>query len=160
MWFEPLSQEATVIPFVCDHCATNPTIVFSCTACNRSGRKPHRDLIAEHKEHAQHCDDCIAEGVAYRSFARVVYCWCCANYAPDPSYKCGKLATQIKRWPKHCDCPACWQTFYHVCDEHAATWIEDLPLGEQKTILRSRGAEIVEYPDGSWSTRWPMPVDN
>ncbi len=155
-WHDPLSAEATAIPFVCTACRTNPTIGFTCTACNRQSAKSHRELTAEYGEHTHHCAACLAEGVAYRSFAKTVYCAGFAKDAQNPTERCGNLATQIKRWPKHCDCPACWQTFYHLCDDCAAEWMYDLPAAEQKAIMRARGAIVTDYPDGSWSSRWPV----
>lgn len=157
-WFDPLAPQATVIPYVCKDCVTNPIVGFKCTACNRHDRKPHRELAAERDRWTHHCQACIAEGVAYRSFAKIVYCWSCSSISPD--HGALTLATQIKRYPNPCDCESCWQKFFHVCDACAADWIHDLSNAEYKKRLRARGAIILEMPDGGWTFKWPEPTLN
>lgn len=155
-WFDPLSPEATIIPYICKACIDNPTIGCRCAACNRYFKATHRELCA--MGYHPRCEEC--KDIPPMQFAKVVHCWCCNCGSSIPSDErpgcCGN-ATQEKHYPKYCDCEACWQTWYHVCDKHAEDWMYDKSDAEQKAIMRKRGAVIIELEDG-WTFRYPEKV--
>lgn len=155
-WYDSLSPEATVVPFVCNACITNAVTGAKCAACNRHFKSTHRELCA--MRHHPRCEAC--RDIPPMQFSSEVHCWCCNCDMFGGSGECCGLATQEKRYPKHCDCEACWQTWYHVCDRHAEDWVDDKPVEEQKAIMRRRGASVVEDADGSWWCEWPKPETN
>lgn len=156
-WFDPLSPEAIVLPYVCKACVENPEIRCKCAACNRMFKAPHRELTA--MGYHPRCAEC--KDIPPMQFAKVVYCWCSkatekgASYPDEP---CGKVATQQKHWRGNADgSEAFWQSWYHLCDDHAADWMYDKSDAEQKAIMRRRGARIIELEDG-WTFEYPKPV--
>jgi hypothetical protein len=162
-WFDPIGPEvAAAATFICDHCITDPLVNFSCTACNRAGQKRHRELMAEADAHPSsvHCHRC--KDIPYQSFSPDIVCWSCRIGRAQPNDGPEVPATQIKRYPKHCDCPSCWQTFYHVCDACAADWYHDLSDADQQEHFRKKGATIKFFPEmpGAWQVVWPTPTDN
>jgi hypothetical protein len=154
-WHEPLSREATILPFVCSSCVTNPEIHTTCAACNRRMVLRHRELLAQDPSHPR-CGPCAL--IPPGQFAETVYCWALDFHARTPGDRCPNVATQIKRHIGNtCDCPACWQKFYHLCDIHAEQWINDLPEADQKVRFKAQGATIIELtdPPGGWMVQWP-----
>ncbi len=151
-WYDPLSEEATVIPLVCGACIENPEINSKCAACNHSFKSRHRDLVA--MRYHPRCDKC--KDIPPLQFAKRIHCWSCncEDGLSDQPAKCCGDATQEKHYPKHCDCEACWQTWYHVCDKHAEDWLHDKSDAEQKAIMRRRGARIIQLEDG-WTFEYP-----
>lgn len=160
-WFDPLSKEAIAIPFVCAQCVNNPETGSRCTACNRHFKSTHLELCA--MSHHHRCQEC--KDIPPLHFAKIIHCWCCNcdnHISADEPIQCCGNATQEKRYPKHCDCEACWQTWYHVCDKHADDWMHDKSDAEQKAIMRKRGARIIELEDG-WTFEYPkktVPITN
>ena len=154
-WFDPLSEEATAIPFICKGCIENPETGARCSACNHHFRTLFKDLNA--MGYHPRCKAC--KDIPPMQFAKVVHCWCCNCDMPMSSDErpcCGN-ATQEKHYPKHCDCEACWQTWYHVCDKHAEDWMYDKSDTEQKAIMRRRGARIIELENG-WTFEFPKKI--
>ena len=122
-WHDPTSAAVAAAldqAYRCEACAANSDVYFTCSACNRSDKKPHIEMSVElSRERAHHCRECLAAGVPYRSFAAVVWCWSSVPNADDPvSGRCPNVATHVLVRRPECDCPACWQTEYHACDEH------------------------------------------
>lgn len=152
-WHDPLSEEADIIPYICKSCIENPIIGCRCAACNRHFKATHKELCA--MGHHPRCENC--KNIPPMQFAKTVHCWCCncdSGLPSEESHGCCGEATQEKHYPKHCDCEACWQTWYHVCDKHAADWLYDKSDYEQKAIMRRRGARIIELEDG-WTFEFP-----
>lgn len=139
-WFDPLSDavvQAAAGTYTCDDCTKNPVIGFSCSACNRPSEKHHCDMILERDHHALHCAACIEAKVPYHSFAVNVTCWGHDKNAPGPLNKCPNLATYEIVVNRHCDCDACWQTSYHVCDAHRDTYAEHFNAVEVRPIAKA-----------------------
>lgn len=160
-WFDPISEEATVIPYVCKGCTENTETNARCRACNRLFKTGHRELQA--MGHHWRCHNC--KDIPPMQFSKTVHCWCCNCDSSISSGECCGNATQEKHYPNNCDCEACWQTWYHVCDKHAADWMYDKSDKEQKEIMKRRGARIIELGDGSWTFEFPRnkeeyPEDN
>lgn len=156
-WHDPLSAGAAAVPFVCAGCRDDPELGCRCSACNRWFRARHRALAA--MGHHKRCPDCA--GIPPMHFAAEVHCCGCTCGSGLPGGgACHGPATREVRWPKGCDCEACWQTRYRVCDACAADWLHDKTPEEQRAIMRRRGARVVELGGGAWTFEWPAPSDN
>lgn len=154
-WYDPVSQEVLEVAdgkaFLCDGCIQNKEVSTRCKACNRSFKLRHRDFPKGDASAHLRCPDC--KDIPPRQFAKVVHCW--STLDNQLGVDCPNLATQVKRWPKDCECEACWQDIFHLCDEHAEEWLYDKTPLEQQAILRQRGAKVHVEADGSWWAEWP-----
>lgn len=154
-WYDPLSPEATIVPFVCLPCRVNEITGVVCSSCNRWFTRGHRDLALTPVDSVSgmiwfRCDDCCDVPVGV--LADVRYCQGFKEPASAldglAAATCGKVSYVRTSAPGQPD------YFVDLC-------FECLAENRRRKSLEVRSGEIpLSLPPVVWNSTAPPPVDN